>query len=95
MEKIVIVGYKPLEGKADQLRSLTIQHWSQLNAIGLVSERTPIIMEGEDGTIIEIFWPEIQISNGRSPFAPKKTINMESLCRSLRIYTHCKRPGVK
>ncbi len=59
MGRIVIVGYKPKPGKAEALRSLARTHIQGLRAEGLVTPREAIIMEANDGTIIEVFeWKE-------------------------------------
>lgn len=55
MERIVIVGYKPLAGKELALKELIKSHWQTLDAEGLVSARKPIIAQSSDGTIIEVF----------------------------------------
>jgi len=55
MGRIVIVGYKPKPGKAEALRSLASSHVQRLRAEGLVTPREAIIMEANDGTIIEVF----------------------------------------
>ena len=55
MGRIVIVGYKPKPGKADQLRALAREHVGILRREGLVTDRAPIVMEAKDGTVIEVF----------------------------------------
>ena len=55
MERIVIVGYKPLPGKETELKNLIKNHWDTLDKEGLVSDRKPIICQSNDGTIIEVF----------------------------------------
>lgn len=55
MGRIVIVGYRPKPGMADELRELMQSHLPRLRAEGLVSERPSIMMEAEDGTILEVF----------------------------------------
>ncbi len=55
MERIVIVGYKPFEGKKKAMVDLMKNHWEILSNEGLVSNRKSIIMEAKDGTIIEVF----------------------------------------
>ena len=55
MGRIVIVGYKPKEGKESELEELMKTHLPLLRAEGLVSDRDSIIMRSEDGTIIEVF----------------------------------------
>lgn len=55
MERIVIVAYKANSGKEMELEALLTKHWSRLDAIGMVSERKPVIARAEDGTFIEVF----------------------------------------
>ena len=55
MGRVVIVAYKPKEGKADALRLLVKTHVPRLKQENLVSDREPVILETGDGTIIEIF----------------------------------------
>ncbi|MBL4836151.1 MAG: hypothetical protein JKY34_01125 [Kordiimonadaceae bacterium] len=55
MGRIVIVGYKPKEGKESELDALMKTHLPILRAEGLASDRDSIIMRSEDGIIIEVF----------------------------------------
>jgi len=55
MRRIVIVAYKPKPGKAEALKALTKTHVPRLLKEGFVTDRTPIIVEAADGTIIEVF----------------------------------------
>jgi quinol monooxygenase YgiN len=55
MGKIVIVGYKPKPGKNEALKDLMKTHLPRLKQEGLVTNRESIIMEAEDGTIVEVF----------------------------------------
>jgi hypothetical protein len=55
MGSIVIVAYKPKEGKAEALKELTKTHVPRLKKEGLVTDREAVIMEAADGTIIEVF----------------------------------------
>ncbi|HXB44529.1 MAG TPA: hypothetical protein VNV85_10750 [Puia sp.] len=54
-ERIVIVGYKPKAGKGEALHHLMRAHLSTLKSQNLVTDRASVIMEAEDGTIIEVF----------------------------------------
>ncbi|MEP6513876.1 MAG: hypothetical protein ABJA79_08400 [Parafilimonas sp.] len=54
-ERIVIVAYKPKEGKAETLRQLMREHYSILKSENLVTDRASVMMEAKDGTIIEVF----------------------------------------
>jgi hypothetical protein len=55
MGRMVISCYKPKAGKEKALQALIVDHVPTLRRIGLVTERTPIIMEAKDGTLIEVF----------------------------------------
>ncbi|TPV96542.1 MAG: hypothetical protein B7733_04230 [Myxococcales bacterium FL481] len=55
MGRIVIVCYRPLPGKADELRRLVHAHHDRLQAEGLVTQRAPVVMEAANGSIIEVF----------------------------------------
>lgn len=55
MGRIVIVAYKPKEGKAEALKELMKTHMPRLRAEGLVTDRESIIAEAADGTIVEVF----------------------------------------
>jgi quinol monooxygenase YgiN len=52
---IVIVAYKPKSGKEDALLQLTKEHVPILRGLGLATDRTPVVMRCEDGTIVEVF----------------------------------------
>ena len=53
--RIVIAVYKPKEGKAEALQQLMREHLAILKQQALVTDRNSIMMEAEDGTIIEVF----------------------------------------
>ena len=55
MGRIVIVAYKPKQGKEQGLKELTKTHVSRLKKEGLVTDREPVIAETADGTLIEVF----------------------------------------
>jgi hypothetical protein len=55
MGRIVISCYKPKAGKEKALQALIVDHVPTLRRIGLVTERTPILMEAKDGTLVEVF----------------------------------------
>jgi len=52
---IAVVGYKPKKGQAATLRKLMESHISVLKKEDLVTERDSIVMEAQNGTIIEVF----------------------------------------
>lgn len=55
MGRIVISAFKPKEGKAEELKKIVLEHLPVLKSQNLVTERSSIIMEAKDGTIIEVF----------------------------------------
>ena len=55
MGRLVIACYRPKPGQEDALRTLMETHVATLRAEGLVTDRTPIVMEAKDGTLIEVF----------------------------------------
>lgn len=54
-ERITIVAYKPLPGKEHELTILVSTHHPRLLKIDLVTDREPIVMQAEDGSILEVF----------------------------------------
>jgi len=55
MGRIVAVAYKPKTGDEKTLESLVEKHVPILREQGLATDRRPIIMRSNDGTIVEIF----------------------------------------
>lgn len=55
MGYIVIVAYRPKPGKKSALKALSATHVPRLRAIGLATDRAPILMEAADGTVVEVF----------------------------------------
>ena len=55
MERIVIACYRPKAGQAAALRELMKTHVPRLHNEGLVTDRLPILMQAQDGTILEVF----------------------------------------
>jgi hypothetical protein len=53
--RIVIVAYKPKPGKEYELKQLALRHYSILKEQDLVTDRSPILMQAKDGTIVEVF----------------------------------------
>jgi len=52
---ISIACYKPRPGKEEALLELVRNHMEPLRSQGLVTDRQPIIMRAESGTIVEVF----------------------------------------
>jgi hypothetical protein len=55
MGRIVIACYRPKPGQNEALRRLMLDHLPILRAQDLVTDRESIMMEAQDGTIIEVF----------------------------------------
>ncbi|WP_420381629.1 hypothetical protein [Novosphingobium sp.] len=55
MGDIVIVGYRPKPGCEAALLNLVRTHVSELRALGLATDRPPVAMTAQDGTIVEVF----------------------------------------
>ncbi|MFT4798393.1 MAG: hypothetical protein ACJAYE_003711 [Candidatus Azotimanducaceae bacterium] len=55
MGRIVIAVYKPKAGMVLELEELMKTHVSILRSEGLATDREAIMMQGLDGTIIEVF----------------------------------------
>lgn len=55
MGRIAIACYRPKAGQQEALRALVREHVATLRSIGLVTNRAPIAMEAQDGTIVEVF----------------------------------------
>jgi hypothetical protein len=55
MGSISVACYKPRPGKEEALLELVRNHLPPLRAEGLVTDRAPIVMRTESGTIVEIF----------------------------------------
>jgi len=55
MSRIVIVGYKPIDGKERELELLLKDHVPKLRSEGLVTDRKSILMKSNNGTVVEVF----------------------------------------
>ncbi len=55
MGSVAIACYKPKPGHEQDLLELVRNHMPPLRSQGLVTDRTPIVVRCEDGTIVEIF----------------------------------------
>ncbi|WP_436516882.1 antibiotic biosynthesis monooxygenase [Ekhidna sp. To15] len=53
--RIVIACYRPKPGKEKALEELSKTHVERLKNEGLVTERMPIVMRANEGTIVEVF----------------------------------------
>jgi hypothetical protein len=52
---VVIAIYKPDAGKEAEFMDLVRQHPGILKAEGLAGTRTPLVLQTDDGTVLEIF----------------------------------------
>ncbi|MEE4192740.1 MAG: hypothetical protein V2I66_14260 [Halieaceae bacterium] len=55
MGRIVIVAYRPKSGREADLEALVRAHVPKLQALGLATQRTPVVMRAADGTTVEVF----------------------------------------
>ncbi|WAS90355.1 putative quinol monooxygenase [Nannocystis punicea] len=55
MGVIVIACYRPLPGRAEELLELVRGHVPALRAQDLATDREPIVMRANDGSILEVF----------------------------------------
>ena len=55
MGRIVIACYRPRPGQKEALERLILDHVATLRAEGLVTDRAPITMSAQDGTVVEVF----------------------------------------
>lgn len=55
MGVIAVACYRPYTGRAEALLELVRNHLPPLRSLGLVTERSSIMMRSADGTIVEIF----------------------------------------
>jgi len=55
MGSITVACYKPRPGKEEALLALVRDHLAPLRSQNLVTDRLPIIMRAQDGTIVEVF----------------------------------------
>ena len=62
--QIVIAMYQPSEGKRDDMLELVRTHVPALREYELVTDRPTILMEAEDGTLLELFeWVSPEAAN--------------------------------
>jgi quinol monooxygenase YgiN len=55
MGRIAIACYRPKPGKQEALEALVRTHVPCLLAQGLTTDRAPILMQANDGTVVEVF----------------------------------------
>ncbi|MFZ5748107.1 MAG: hypothetical protein ACOY45_10700 [Pseudomonadota bacterium] len=55
MADVVIVAYRPKPGCEEALLALARAHVPRLQALGLATDRAPVLMRGEGGVVIEVF----------------------------------------
>ncbi len=55
MGRIVIACYRPKPGHEADLARLVDGHVDMLRSLGLVTDRAPVAMQADDGTIVEVF----------------------------------------
>ena len=90
MGRIVIVAYKPKQGKAAALKELSKTHYQRLKNEGLVTDRQPVLAETADGTIVEVFeWlsPEAIKEAHTNPAVLKMWEEYEEVCEYAPLNT--------
>lgn len=55
MPAIVIVAYRPKDGRDAELSDLIKTHVPMLRRLGLATERAHLALRGKDGVIVEVF----------------------------------------
>ena len=55
MGDIVIVAYRPKPGCEAALEALTREHIPYLRDLGLVTDRAPVLLRGQDAMVVEVF----------------------------------------
>jgi hypothetical protein len=55
MGRIAIAVYRPKKGKEQQLLKLIKEHMPVLQSQQLITDRTPIVMQAADKTVVEVF----------------------------------------
>ena len=53
--EVVFAVYRPHPGKGRELEALVAQHVPTLRQLELVTDRAPIVVRAEDGTVVEVF----------------------------------------
>ena len=90
MGRVVIVAYKPKQGKAAALKELIKTHYPRLKNEGLVTDRLPVLTEIADGTIVEVFeWlsPEAIKQAHTNPAVLKMWDEYEEVCEYVPLNT--------
>lgn len=86
--RIVIVAYKPKPGKEEALVALAKNHHAELDKLGLVTNRLPVLMQSLDKTVIEVFeWKSsdaIQQAHG-NPAVHKMWAEYSEVCDYIPI----------
>jgi hypothetical protein len=61
--QLIIVTYKPKNGKTAELDTLVQKHFPMLKEFGLTTDRQPFIGRSTDGTLVEVFeWVSLEAS---------------------------------
>ena len=55
MGEVVIVAYRPKPDCEAALEALLREHVPYLRDLGLATERTPVLLRGADGVMVEVF----------------------------------------
>lgn len=55
MGNLVIAAYRPRPGHEQELLGIVREHVPALRRQGLVTDRAPLVLQAEDGTLLELF----------------------------------------
>ena len=81
---LAIAMYKPVDGKAADLKEILQDHIPALRKYELITEATAYMVQSTDGTIIEIFeWTDDKAKQAAHEHPAIRTIwgKMEGLCQ--------------
>lgn len=83
MGRFVIAAFKPKPGKDAELLAVVGKHWGMLRDQGLVTDRQRLVMQSQDGTILDIFeWrsPEAIENAHSNPVVLALWVEFEAVC---------------
>ena len=64
MPEIVIIACRPQPGREEDLLRLARDHHPRLAALGLVTDRAPVLMQAAAGTVVEVVeWQDGAVSS--------------------------------
>jgi len=81
MGQMVIVAYRPLAGKEEELLALIREHVPTLRSEGLATGREPLVMRAGSGAFVEVFEWESSDAIDRAHSNPKVLAMWERFAR--------------